>query len=121
MLDGEREQIGVSQLVVPEQMFKMNHPGAADADVVRPELVIGVFGYLDQALPHRFKSERPELAVARGVEDAHDAVLDQRAGGDFQFRPCEQGARFAVEEVIVVEQCDQDIDVKQQAHLVTSG
>ena len=48
----------------------MNHPGAADADVVRPELVIGVLGDLDQALPHRLKSERPELAVVRCVEDA---------------------------------------------------
>ena len=121
MLDGEREQIGIGQLVVPEQMFKVNHAGAADADVIRPELVIGVFGDLDQALPHRLKSERPELAVARCVEDAHDAILDQWTGGDLQFRPREQGARFTVEEMIVVEQRDQDIDVKQQAHRLRGG
>lgn len=114
MLDRQREQIGIRQLVVSEQVGEIDPAVVAQAHIVWPERVVEAGTDLGQLVAHRFESQWANIAVSRRIEHPPDTLLDQRTGCDFQAAPCEQRPRTVIEHMVIVKQRDPHVEIAQQ-------
>lgn len=114
--NSKREQIDIRDLVVTQDARPVDHSSRAQRNIVGPERMVRLRADVGEFVRDDLESDRPELTVTREIQDADDAVLDERARGDPELAPFDEFQRLRMEYVRLVEQCNPDVDVQQMPH-----
>lgn len=88
----------------------------AQADLIRPELVIRCFRECIQSTDHITRCNAEPGTVSRIGHNTHDTILRQRAAGPTLRRvPRPPIVRLIMKDVILIQQRDEEIDIEQGA------
>ena len=97
--NGEREQVDIRDLVVTEHARPVDDSPRSQRNVVGPERMIDTRADIGELLRDDLESDRAEFAVAREVQDADDAVLHERTGGNPELAPFDESQRLRMEDM----------------------
>jgi hypothetical protein len=79
MVNGEREQVGIGDLVVPHYTCPIQPRRIAQTDITPPKLVVKIVAGKRKFLPYLIEARRRALRVSRQIQDAQNTILGQRA------------------------------------------
>ena len=121
VLHGQREEVGIRQLIVPQQKIEIEGSRIPQANVIRPECLVVRRADLHQLVANRSEPQGAGAAISRSIEHAHDAILHPRAGRDLQAATAKHGPGAIIEYMIIIEQGDPDIDIASQFQTPSSS
>ena len=75
VLDSQRQQVGIGDLVVPHDAGPVQNRRVAQADIARPKRVIDIAARQRQFFPYGFKARWCAVGIIRRVQDPKNAVL----------------------------------------------
>ena len=75
VVDSQRQQVGIGDLVVPHDAGPVQYRRVAQADIARPKRVIHIAARQRQFFPYGFKARWCAVGITRQVQYPKNAVL----------------------------------------------
>ena len=116
MSNGERQKIGIGDLVVAENLAEVDAFVIEHGNIIRPKFVVKHGGCMFQLLSNLINADGTAHRVVRQVQHANNAIFHQRTSRYLDGAFLDEGIGTCRVRVRIVELCNPKIYVQQITH-----